>query len=113
MNKENSFKIEIKYRDLQNQNVEDCIISLEPTCDMIMEEDCEYIGELVYTSPPGSIRTKDKCEDLCMDFEFLNCNYWSFVKSSSTCYLYTSQDRNCQAIGGPQRPNITECMSKE
>ena len=77
------------------------------------KEDCEYMGELVYISPPGSIRTKDKCEDLCMDFEFLNCNYWSFVKSSSTCYLYTSQDRNCQAIGGPQKPNITECMSKD
>ena len=72
---------------------------------------CAQLGELVYKSPDGSVRTKDACQDLCVDFEFLNCNYWNFV--DKTCYLYTSQDRNCQAIGGPQKPNITECMSKD
>ena len=100
------------YQSFQHQNIEDCITSLGETCDMIMEENCEYLGELVYNSPSGSVRTKDDCQDLCLGFEFLDCKYWSYLKSNSTCYLYNSQERKCQAIGGPQLPSIEECMSK-
>ena len=93
--------------------MEECIESSGHTCDMIMEEDCKYLGENVYESPSGSVKSKDNCQDLCIQFEFSGCNYWNYVGKTSTCYLYGSKERACQAVGGPQHPNISECMSKD
>ena len=57
-----------------------------------MEEDCEYLGLIVYESPSGSVTSKDYCQDLCLTFEYSGCKYWSYVKSEKKCYLYESKD---------------------
>ena len=87
-------------------------MSTEETCDMFMEEDCEYLGLIVYESPSGSVTSKDYCQDLCSTFEYSGCKYWSYVKNEKKCFLYDSKDRICQSIGGPLHPSITDCTSK-
>ena len=78
----------------------------------MIEEDCEYSGELIFKSPPGSIVSSRRCEELCLDFQFVNCMYWSYVGNQKTCYLYDSTERICQTIGGPESPAIEECSGR-
>ena len=84
--------------------------SSEETCDRIIEENCEYSGEVIYEAPPGSIRTPEYCQALCA--EFARCVDWSYIGGSKICYLYDSDERMCQGLGGPQQPSITECMNR-
>ena len=76
----------------------------------MIEEDCEYLGYLIYKTPPGSIVSSRRCEELCLDFQFENCMYWSYAGNQKTCYLYDSKDRLCHKIGGPESPAIEECI---
>ena len=78
-----------------------------------MEENCEYLGELVYKSPTGTIVGPNYCQQLCTEFEAFNCKYWYYVGSEKICSLYDSYDRACQALGGGQIPSIEQCMGKE
>jgi len=90
--------------------VESCLASSDETCDRIMEEKCEYLGEELFKSSPGSIVGSSHCHDFCAAYD--NCMYWYYVGDGKICYLYDSSDRVCQAIGGGQRPAIEQCMSK-
>ena len=90
--------------------MESCLASPDETCDRIMEEKCEYLGEKLYESSPGYIVGSSHCHDLCAIYD--HCMYWYYVGDGKICYLYDSSDRACQAIGGGQHPAIEQCMSK-
>ena len=75
----------------------------------MIQEDCDYLGDQIFESPPGSIVSSRRCQKLCLDFQFQNCTYWSYIGNEKTCYLYNSDERSCRAIGGPETPALEEC----
>ena len=93
------------YRDV---NV--CLTSTDETCDKIIEETCVYLGAEIYTTPPGSTLDSDACDELCIDYERLDCSYWMFNKEEKQCSLYESMDRDCSFVSGPELPSIESCL---
>ena len=91
--------------------ISDCLASAGIECDRHIEEDCEYIGNVVDISTPGSIVSPVYCEQFC-EIAYLGCNYWYFKKISSgnICTAFDTDDRICKAIGGPQKPSLEECL---
>ena len=97
-------------RLLQDKKVDECLASVDESCYKIIQEECDYLGALIYKSPPGSIVSSSRCEQLCLHYKFGNrCLYWSYAGHRKTCYLYNSGKRVCHTIGGPERPPIREC----
>ena len=96
--------------------ISDCLASAGIECDRHIEEDCEYIGNVVEVSPPGSIVSPPYCEQFCeiaVDPNLIPvCSYWYYMKASSgnICTAFESDDRICKAIGGPQKPSLEECL---
>ena len=80
------------------------------TCARIIEENCDYINEPIFSTPPGSILGPTRCQELCTEFTLPPCIYWSYIASEMKCDLYDSNDRVCHAVGGPQRPDLAQCM---
>jgi len=94
---------------LENTDLANCLASSEETCDRIMEEGCEYLGEIIYEVPAGEAQSPEYCQELCPLF---HCTYWSYKGSSKVCKLYDSENRECQGLGGGQTPKIQACMEQ-
>jgi len=77
------------------------------TCDRIMEENCEFSGDVILELPIGSIADANHCQELCEEFSVMGCNHWSF--DINKCTLLSSGERNCTIIGGPKSPSMEEC----
>ena len=99
-----------------NPNViTDCLASAAIACDRHIEEECEYIGNVIQVSHPGSIVDSTYCEGYCenaIDPNFRECNYWYYMgpPSGNICTALESDDKICKAIGGPQKPSLEECL---
>jgi len=93
------------YRD-----VNECLTSTDETCDKIITETCDYLGTKIYTTPPGSTLDSNSCDELCIDYERLDCTYWSFDKDEKQCTLYDSMESECSFLSGPELPSIESCI---
>jgi len=107
---------EANYRDSCNivaapidRDVNECLSNTDNTCDKMIEETCQYSGNVIYDATPGTITDAADCGDLCIDFEQLECRYWKFDKNNETCTLYDSDDRSCNILSGPEEPSIESC----
>ena len=94
----------------QHRDVNDCLTSTDETCDKIIEETCEYRGNEIYTTPPGSTLDSNSCDELCIDYERLDCSYWLFDKDEKQCTLYDSIESECSFVSGPESPSIDSCI---
>jgi len=68
-------------------------------CDSILEEDCEYNGELLDTLGGGQILTPDACQDWC-ELKAPYCKYWIYHIKEAECILKRSADRTCKIKSG-------------
>jgi len=93
-----------------HRDVNACLTSTDETCDKIISESCEYLGEEIYTTPPGSTLDSDSCDELCIDYERLDCSHWMYNKVEKQCTLYDSSDSDCSFISGPEQPSIESCI---
>ena len=93
----------------QHHDVNDCLTSTDETCDKIIQESCDYVGNEIYTTPPGSTLDSNSCDELCIDYERLDCSYWKFDKDEKQCTLYESKDSECTFVSGPESPSIESC----
>jgi len=79
-------------------------------CDLFLQEDCGYTGDVLLEPPVGTIADPKECEELCDQFEALGCKYWVFSNSAKLCSLRTEENRDCKTWGGPRTPSFDECQ---
>ena len=89
----------------------ECLTSTDESCDKIISETCDYLGTEIYTTPPGSTLDSNSCDELCIDYERLDCTYWVYNKTEKQCTIYDSKDSECSFISGPEQPSIATCAS--
>ena len=76
-----------------------------------MDEDCNYLGNILLEPPPGTISDGLECQEMCNEFQELGCKYWVYHREEKSCTLYENGVRKCSAKGGPYRPPISQCNS--
>jgi len=79
-------------------------------CDLFLQEDCGYNGDVLLEPPVGTIADPKECEQLCDQFESLGCKYWVFSNTAKLCSLRLSDNRNCQTWAGPRAPSFDSCQ---
>jgi len=68
------------------------------------------MGNEIYQTPPGSTLDSNSCDELCIDYERLQCSYWKYDKAEKQCTLYESKDNECSFLSGPELPSIESCI---
>ena len=100
---------------LQDKRIDECLkVDHKQTCDLFIEEDCVYHGEVVLDTPPGTVADPQDCAELCDHIEESEgkCKYWEFSKTERNCSLRYDDKRNCKTLGGPRSPSYDECMGR-
>ena len=97
---------------MQHRDVNVCLTSTDETCDKIIGESCDYLGNEIYKTPSGSTLDSNACDELCIDYERLDCRYWMFNKDEKQCTLYDSMNSDCSFLSGPEQPSIESCIGK-
>jgi len=91
--------------------IDECFeIDNKLVCDLFLQEDCGYTGEILLEPPVGTIADPQECEELCNQFNALGCKYWIFSQTEKKCSLRTAQDRDCKTWGGPRAPLFDDCF---
>jgi len=80
-------------------------------CDLFIQEDCGYTGEVLLEPPVGTIADPQECEELCDQFTALGCTYWVYSQTEKKCSLRKAETRDCKTWGGPRSPLFDDCMS--
>merc|ERR1719351_371452 len=94
-----------------DKEIAECFeIDDKQVCDLFLQEDCGYAGDILLEPPIGTIADPKECEELCKQFEPLGCKYWIFSQTEKKCSLRTEGDRNCKTWGGPRSPLFNTCM---
>jgi len=79
----------------------DCLyIDFEKSCDGILEEDCEYNGELLKRHAKGDVVTSEQCEENCK-LRAPRCQYWVFHREEKLCILKKAGTMKCKVSSGP------------
>jgi len=79
-----------------------CIIQdNSKTCDSILDEDCEYDGELLEDVGPGQIDDADSCQNYCK-LRAPACKYWVWNNKERDCILKKSAKKTCSFRSGPE-----------
>ena len=93
-----------------NQSFDSCFDgeSLE-NCNLLFQEDCIYEGSSFIVTPNGTIVDPKTCEELCFEYQDLDCEYWVYDSIEDGCKLFDSQERNCQTWAGPSTPSFSSC----
>lgn len=97
----------------QDRTIDECFQIDDQVCDLFIREDCEYIGAILSEPPPGTISNPKQCEQLCIQYEQIGCEYWVYYQMLTTCTLLKSGDRACHTWGGPRAPSFAECTGKQ
>merc|ERR1712126_775186 len=91
------------------KSLRDCQAQLgNQACDSHLEEDCEYEGELLYSSPKGSVISAPLCQVECESNN--DCKYWIFNTSEIKCFLKKDGKKTCAVWGGPKEPTYDHCQ---
>ena len=90
----------------------DCLKQIrDPICDSYLEEDCEYHGELLYSSNRGAITAASNCQEECEDWGLNSeCKYWIFKRKEKVCILMNSGEKTCAVWGWPKKPTYDHCQ---
>ena len=112
----------IGFISLQDTELSDCIQkdNLDNTCDLFLQENCQYSGNEVFRAEPGSVIDAFECQEFCKLFESgSTCRYWKFEvaetspNNGTSCILYDSWDpKSCTSIHGPYEPYHYKCGPK-
>ena len=93
----------------------DCALQItkigSETCDLHVEEDCQYNGELLEKVPDGEITSADLCQESCK-ISAPDCNYWIFHRIENSCILKRDGNRICKVWGGPKQPSFDHCKNQ-
>jgi len=93
-----------------DKKIDKCFeIDTEGTCDLFLQEDCEYTGALILEPPVGTIADPQECEELCFQFNLIGCNYWVFDNTAKKCVLRGANTKICSIWAGPRSPTFDEC----
>ena len=79
-------------------------------CDNLLEEDCEYNGELLYEFRAGAIVGPRICQRQCQIME-PDCKYWIYHSRGNLCILKRDGRRKCNGWGGPKEPSFDFCQN--
>jgi len=95
-----------------DKQIDQCFeIDNKYVCDLFLQEDCGYTGDVLLEPPIGTIADPKECEQLCDQFEGLGCKYWVFSNTEKKCSLRTSESRECKTWAGPRSPSFDECQA--
>merc|ERR1712126_679839 len=78
------------------------------TCDLHLEEDCEYNGELLRRYLRGQIDSPEACQQSCIGLA-PKCKYWIFNWKGHECILKRDGRKRCTVWGGPKQPSFDHC----
>ena len=81
------------------------------SCLLFVSEDCNYTGEVVYTSK--DVVSAADCQDLLLEIGFLYGGEM-FVHDASQqnlCEFRSSSTKECSGVNGPVAPSIADCFS--
>ena len=88
-------------------------------CDQWAHQNCDYNGNVVLRTTPGSIADASHCQQMCEVFYDVGCRYWVFEAyqihpedHSTRCVLYDSASFICKGLLGPQNSKITPYHQK-
>ena len=94
----------------QQVSIDTCLGEELNSCDGIIKQDCEYLGEPLLNT--DNIADAKHCQELCGLYADLGCQYWVFKKKDDRhhdCLLLKGGERNCGTTGGPKSPPISDC----
>ena len=94
----------------QQVSIDTCLGEELNSCDGIIKQDCEYLGEPLLNT--NNIADAKHCQELCGLYADLGCQYWVFQKKDDRhhdCLLLKGGERNCGTTGGPKSPPISDC----
>ena len=94
----------------QQVSIDTCLGEELNSCDGIIKQDCEYLGEPLLNT--DNIADTKHCQELCGLYADLGCQYWVFKKKDDRhhdCLLLKGGERNCGTTGGPKSPPISDC----
>merc|ERR1712133_197046 len=90
---------------------DDCMRHIEDqACYSLLEEDCEYNGELLFEVTKGDVTNAPTCASWCQDF-FPDCKYWIFNRKEDLCILKRDGRKTCKGWGGPKEPSFDHCQN--
>merc|ERR1711944_23976 len=93
-----------------DKKIDECLeIDNKKTCDLFIEEDCGYTGDVLLEPPVGTVADPQQCKELCNQFTAIGCKYWVFSNTEKLCSLRMDEDRDCKTWGGPRSPSYDEC----
>jgi len=94
-----------------DKSIIDCLEHIsDQVCDSLLEQDCEYNGELLEEFPSGEISSDNDCEDLCK-MSAPDCKYWIYHIRESSCILKRDGRKKCNGWGGPKEPSFDHCQN--
>ena len=83
------------------QSVDECVNGVDHGCDAFLGEQCVYEGQDFGLSPPnGQLNTALECEEFCVLYQDIGCQYWVFNKTEMSCKILDSSNRNCRGFTG-------------
>merc|ERR1719153_1047629 len=89
-------------------SIDDCAKEENPSCDSFVRENCLYKGAEVLVK--DSITDAHACQDLLITVGWIyKAVYFSFDSIKQVCVLYDALNMDCDAISGPNHPDIEEC----
>jgi len=93
------------------QSVDECVNGVDHGCDAFLGEQCVYEGQDFGLSPPnGQLNTALECEEFCVLYQDIGCQYWVFNATEMSCKILDSSNRNCRGFTGPAYPDYSECQ---
>ena len=94
-----------------NQSYDSCFKEQsQPNCNLLFQEDCTYEGNSFIDTPNGTVVDPKTCEELCLEYHDISCEYWLYDSKNASCILLDSKERNCETWGGPKYPSFSFCI---
>jgi len=85
----------------KDKSTEQCLfLDNNRICDTIVEEDCEYNGELLKGFRKGSIASPDACQRMCEKTYAPDCKYWIYKDLETECILKKDGKKKCSIVSG-------------
>lgn len=95
-----------------DKQIDKCFeIDDKQTCDLFLQENCDYTGTVILEPPIGTIADPKECEQLCFQFNAIGCTYWVFDQTLKKCSLRGANSKACSTWAGPKSPTFDECQA--
>ena len=106
------YKFEVKQLIFQGKSYSGCMVNInDQVCDSLLEEDCEYNGELLDRIPEGQITDTNTCETWCQR-KAPYCKYWIYHNREALCILKKDGRKKCNGWIGPKEPSFDRCQNR-